>query len=108
MEAGPNAVLAFKREGYHCWQVSARDIAEWVGYEGFWKTRPALLATGVAEWTRSLSKAQFVRALQKLVPRSRSATSSRAVLVCARRPSTARAGSWTTSASSSPLAPSTC
>jgi L-2-hydroxyglutarate oxidase len=68
VEAGPNAVIAFKREGYRPWQVSVRDVAEWAGYEGFWKLARRYWRTGFAEWTRSFSKAQFVRALQKLVP----------------------------------------
>jgi len=68
VEAGPNAVLALRREGYHFWQVSPRDVAEWITYEGFWKMARGYWRTGVSEWTRSLSKAQFVRSLQKLVP----------------------------------------
>jgi L-2-hydroxyglutarate oxidase len=68
VEAGPNAVLALKREGYHFWQVSPADVVDWVAYEGFWKMARAYWRTGAAEWARSLSKTQFVRALQKLVP----------------------------------------
>lgn len=68
VEAGPNAVLALKREGYHVWQASPRDILEWASYGGFWRLAQRYWRMGVAEWTRSLSKAQFVRALQKLVP----------------------------------------
>ena len=73
VEAGPNAVLALKREGYHFWQVSPRDVAEWAAYDGFWRMARGYWRTGVGEWTRSLSKAQFVRALQKLMPDIRSA-----------------------------------
>lgn len=72
VEAGPNAVLALKREGYHAWQVSLRDVGEWAAYEGFWKMAQGYWRTGVGEWTRSLSKAQFVRALRKLMPAIRS------------------------------------
>ena len=68
VEAGPNAVLALKREGYHRWQVSPRDIAEWLAYGGFWKMAQGYWRTGVSEWARSLSKAQFVEALRRLVP----------------------------------------
>jgi len=73
VEAGPNAVLALKREGYHAWQVSLRDVGEWAAYDGFWKMARGYWRTGVGEWARSLSKGRFVRALQKLVPEIRSA-----------------------------------
>jgi L-2-hydroxyglutarate oxidase len=72
VEAGPNAVLALKREGYHLWQLSPRDVCEWAAYGGFWKMARGYWRTGVGEWARSLSKAQFVRALRKLVPEIRS------------------------------------
>ena len=68
VEAGPNAVLALRREGYHVWQVSPRDVAEWLRYEGFWRMARGYWRTGIGEWARSLSKARFVRSLQKLVP----------------------------------------
>jgi L-2-hydroxyglutarate oxidase len=73
VEAGPNAVLALRREGYHFWQVSLRDVGEWAAYGGFWRMARGYWRTGVGEWTRSLSKRQFVRALQKLMPDIRAA-----------------------------------
>lgn len=68
VEAGPNAVLAFKREGYFKTNFSARDIAELVGYGGFWRMATKHARTGIFEMYRSLSKAAFVRAVQTLVP----------------------------------------
>ena len=68
VEAGPNAVLAFKREGYRGWDVSPRDIAETLSFGGFWRMAARFARTGVAELARSLSKRAFVSALQRLVP----------------------------------------
>ncbi|MFH0909048.1 MAG: L-2-hydroxyglutarate oxidase [bacterium] len=68
VEAGPNAVLAFKREGYTRSSFSARDMAELMGYSGFWKMAVKYWKTGAGEFRRSFSKAAFVKALQKLMP----------------------------------------
>ena len=68
VEAGPNAVLAFKREGYRKTDVSAGDLAQMLSFPGFWKMAATHWRTGAYEFHRSLSKATFVRALQKLVP----------------------------------------
>jgi len=68
VEAGPNAVLAFRREGYRRTDVSVRDLAEIVGYPGFWRMARRFWRTGVGEMVRSWSKPAFVRALQRLVP----------------------------------------
>ncbi len=68
VEAGPNAVLAFRREGYRKFQVSPRDLAEVLAYRGFWRMAAKYWKTGLAEIVRSFSKRAFVRALQKLVP----------------------------------------
>lgn len=68
VEAGPNAVLALKREGYRGWDVSPRDIAETLAFGGFWRMAARFARTGVAELARSLSKRAFVTALQRLVP----------------------------------------
>ena len=68
VEAGPNAVLAFAREGY---RKSDIDLAESLGtftYPGFWKMTAKHWRTGVAEMHRSYSKQVFVRDLQKLIP----------------------------------------
>ena len=72
IEAGPNAVLAFAREGYRWSNVNPRDLAESVTFPGLWK----FLARYPSLWTyeifRSLSRAEFTRSLQKLVPEIRS------------------------------------
>jgi len=72
VEAGPNAVLAWKREGYRHSDISARDIATTAAYPGFWKMAKRHWRTGIAEMRRSFSKAMFVRDLQQLVPAVRS------------------------------------
>ena len=71
VHAGPNAVLALKREGYARTDVSARDVAEMLAFVGFWRMAGRYWPTGLAELARSLSKAAFVRALQRLVPNLR-------------------------------------
>ncbi|MEM6750437.1 MAG: L-2-hydroxyglutarate oxidase [Planctomycetota bacterium] len=68
VECGPNAVLAFKREGYRKMDVSLRDLAETLAYPGFWAVAGKYWKTGAAEMWRSLSKAAFVRQLQRLIP----------------------------------------
>jgi (S)-2-hydroxyglutarate dehydrogenase len=68
VEAGPNAVLAFAREGYRWSRLSLRDCAEVLAYPGFWRMAARFWRTGVHELGRSLSKGAFTRALQRLVP----------------------------------------
>ncbi len=68
IEAGPNAVLALKREGYSWSNISARDLMNAATYSGFWRMAGKYWKTGFGEVHRSLSKAAFVRALQKLLP----------------------------------------
>jgi (S)-2-hydroxyglutarate dehydrogenase len=68
VEAGPNAVLAFSREGYRFANVRPRELAATLGYGGFWAMARKYWRTGAYEMYRSLSKKKFVEALQKLVP----------------------------------------
>lgn len=68
VEAGPNAVLAFKREGYRMTDISLRDIGEYLIFPGFWRMGLKYWKTGLGEFYRSLSKRAFVRALQRLLP----------------------------------------
>ncbi|HEY7555895.1 MAG TPA: L-2-hydroxyglutarate oxidase [Candidatus Binatia bacterium] len=68
IEAGPNAVLAFAREGYRHSIVNAGDLWNTVSFKGFWAMTGKYWRTGFGELYRSLSKAAFVRALQKLLP----------------------------------------
>lgn len=68
IEAGPNAVLAWKRKGYQPWDFSATDTHEMASYGGFWRMSGRYWKTGVGEFYRSLSKRALVKALQRLVP----------------------------------------
>jgi (S)-2-hydroxyglutarate dehydrogenase len=72
VDAGPNAVLALKREGYHWSEVSVRDTADTISYPGFWRLAGKYWHYGAGEVYRSLNKQAFVRALQRLVPEVRS------------------------------------
>ncbi|MEJ5377287.1 MAG: L-2-hydroxyglutarate oxidase [bacterium] len=71
-EAGPNAVLALKREGYTKTSISIRDAAESLMYMGFWRLALRYWKTGLGEMYRSFCKAGFVKALQRLMPEIRS------------------------------------
>ena len=68
VEAGPNAVLAFKREGYTKTSFSLRDTIETFTYPGFLRLAGKYLKIGLAEYYRSFSKKAFVQALQALIP----------------------------------------
>jgi L-2-hydroxyglutarate oxidase len=68
VECGPNAVLAFAREGYTKTTINVRDLAETLTYPGFLKFIPKHIGMGLAEMWRSVSKAAFVRSLQCLIP----------------------------------------
>lgn len=68
VECGPNAVLAFAREGYSMSEVNLRELVETLSYRGFQRLAARYWRTGVGEMWRSVSKAAFVRALQRLVP----------------------------------------
>ena len=71
VEAGPNAVLAYAREGYRHTNINVKDLWETVSFKGFWAMTGKYWQTGFGELYRSLSKAAFVRALQKLLPEIR-------------------------------------
>ncbi|MBW7908975.1 MAG: L-2-hydroxyglutarate oxidase [Kiritimatiellae bacterium] len=68
VEAGPNAVLAFRREGYHRLDFSLRDSVEMATFGGFWRMASRYWRTGAGEFHRSFSKSAFVTALQRLMP----------------------------------------
>jgi len=68
VEAGPNAVLAFKREGYRRSSFSLGDSAELLRYPGFWRMAFRYWRKGMGEMYRSASTRAFVRALQRLIP----------------------------------------
>jgi (S)-2-hydroxyglutarate dehydrogenase len=67
-EAGPNAVLAFAREGYKLGNFSLRDVIDMFGFAGFWAMARRHWRTQVYELHRSMSRKAFLRSLQKLVP----------------------------------------
>jgi L-2-hydroxyglutarate oxidase LhgO len=67
-ECGPNAVLAFAREGYRNTTVNLRDLSETLMYPGFWRLAVRYWKIGADEMYRSFSKRAFVRALQQLIP----------------------------------------
>ena len=68
IECGPNAVLAFAREGYRKLDISIRDFTQTLAWPGFQKVARKYWRTGLGEYHRSFSKSAFVKALQKLVP----------------------------------------
>lgn len=68
VECGPNAVLALSRAGYRWGTVSPRDVISTITYRGFRKLAAKHWRMGLGEMHRSLRKAAFVKALQKLIP----------------------------------------
>jgi L-2-hydroxyglutarate oxidase LhgO len=68
VECGPNAVLAFAREGYRKTDVNLRDLWSIVSYGGFLRLAVRHFRMGVGEMVRSCFKRAFVTALQRLVP----------------------------------------
>ena len=68
VECGPNAVLAFAREGYHKTDFDLGDLAESLTYRGFLRLAGKYWRTGLGELWRSFNKAAFVHALQRLLP----------------------------------------
>ena len=71
VDAGPNAVLAFRREGYRRTDFSPRDLASSLTFPGFWRMAAKHWRYGLDEFHRSYSKPAFVRALQRLLPELR-------------------------------------
>lgn len=68
VDAGPNALLATSQEGYRRQDFSIRDVSRWAAYSGFWLLLARNFKPGLSEIGRALSKAAFVRGLQKLIP----------------------------------------
>jgi L-2-hydroxyglutarate oxidase len=71
VEAGPNAVLAFSREGYKKSDIRLSELFETLAWPGFQKVARKYWRTGMGEMYRSFSKAAFTKALQKLIPEIR-------------------------------------
>ncbi|MBD2809992.1 L-2-hydroxyglutarate oxidase [Xenorhabdus sp. Vera] len=67
-DVGPNAVLAFKREGYYKTDFNPRDLAEILAYKGFWKIATRYFCEGIAEMRRSFSRQLFTENARKLIP----------------------------------------
>lgn len=68
VHAGPNAVLAFRREGYKKTDVHMKELFEVLMYPGFWKMALPNVKEGFHELIRSLFKKAFLKSLQRLVP----------------------------------------
>ena len=68
VEAGPNAVLAFQREGYRKSDISLKELYETLSWPGFQKVAAKYWETGLGEMYRSFSKSAFTKALQELIP----------------------------------------
>jgi (S)-2-hydroxyglutarate dehydrogenase len=65
---GPNAVLAFSREGYKITDLNPRDLVEAVAFSGFRKLAAKYWQTGLAEMVRDVSKSEFLKSLQEFIP----------------------------------------
>ena len=68
IEAGPNAVLAYRREGYRKYQISLPELIESLTWKGFLIVVGKYWKTGLGEMVRSYSKGAFTKALQRLMP----------------------------------------
>lgn len=68
VHAGPNAVLAFRREGYKKTDIHMKDLFEVLTYSGFWKMAIPNVKEGLHEMVRSFSKKAFLKSLQRLIP----------------------------------------
>jgi L-2-hydroxyglutarate oxidase LhgO len=68
VDAGPNAVFAFRREGYRRTDFSLNDMASSVMFPGLWRMAARHWRSGLHEFRRSFSKSEFVRALRRLIP----------------------------------------
>ena len=68
VHAGPNAVLAFSREGYSWLKINAKDLFETLTFPGFWKLADSYLGEGLKEMYRSVVKSAFLSSVQELIP----------------------------------------
>jgi L-2-hydroxyglutarate oxidase len=68
VEAGPNAVLAWRREGYSRTSFSFADAATTLAYPGFWRMAPRQARVAWGEYRRAFSRRRFVASLRRLVP----------------------------------------
>ena len=68
IEAGPNAVLAWAREGYSKTDIDLKDMWDYLSYGGFWHMARKYWPIAIGEYYRSFFKVAFVKELQKLIP----------------------------------------
>lgn len=68
VECGPNAVLAFAREGYTKWDINVRDLWDSIGYRGFQRLAAKYWSVGMGEMRRSYFRSAFLASLQRLIP----------------------------------------
>jgi L-2-hydroxyglutarate oxidase len=68
VEAGPNAVLAFRREGYRMTDFDAKELWDAISYPGLWKFLLKYPSMVTYELYRSFSREVFCRSLQRMVP----------------------------------------
>lgn len=71
IEAGPNAVLAFRREGYSRWDVNMPELLEMLAFPGLHRIAEKYWRIELEELRRSFFKSAFVKALQRLIPEVR-------------------------------------
>lgn len=68
VEAGPNAILALKREGYQRGSFSLKDTWTTLKFAGFWKMISNFKKIGFKEWQKTMSKKSFTKAVQQMMP----------------------------------------
>ena len=68
IEAGPNAVLAFAKEGYKWSNINVSEFMKTISYKGMWKLGKQYLGTGVSEMYRSLNKRVFLKEILNYIP----------------------------------------
>ena len=68
VEAGPNAILSFAKEGYTKFSFEWNDFFQIISWKGFWKFTRLFWKIGLYEYYRSFSKNEFTRSIKELVP----------------------------------------
>ena len=68
IEAGPNAVLAFAKEGYDWSKINISEFSKTIFYSGMWKLGRRYFSTGISEMYRSLNKDVFLKEILKYIP----------------------------------------
>ena len=68
IEAGPNAVLAFAKEGYDWSKINILELSKTIFYPGMWKLGKRYFSTGISEMYRSLNKDVFLKEILKYIP----------------------------------------